>query len=132
MKKEIYKLDARAGNNFEDVAKKAKQIAKEKGVTVEFYFNGVMCLVNGNTNIKWLYRDYANSWTMEWKTVGADCVKSYSIEIQTELKKRIKINEEKRAAEYAEYRAKQENGVSEDKKGTVNPALLTISKSVNI
>ncbi len=66
-----YKLDARAGNNFTDVAEKAKQIANEKGVTVEFDFNGVQCLVNANTNLEWLYRDYSNSWTMEWKTVGA-------------------------------------------------------------
>ena len=104
---ENYKLDARAGDNFDDVAKKAKQIAKEKGVTVEFDFNGVQCLVNANTNLEWLYRDYSNSWTMEWKTVGADCVEKYSVEVQTEFEKRSKINAEKRAKEYAEYRAKE-------------------------
>lgn len=102
-----YKLDASAGSNFTDVSKKAKQIAKEKGVTVEFDFNGVQCLVNANTNLDLLYRDYSNSWTMEWKTVGADCVENYSADVQADFEKRSKIREEKRAKEEAEYRAKE-------------------------
>ena len=66
-----YKSDASVGSNFTDVSQKAKQIANEKGLTVEFEFNGVTCLVNKDTNLEWLHRDYSNSWTMEWKTVGA-------------------------------------------------------------
>jgi hypothetical protein len=104
---ENYKLDARAGNNFTDVAQKAKQIANEKAVTVEFDFNGVTCLVNASTNLEWLYRDYSNSWTMEWKTVGADCVEKYSKEVQTEFERKTKIAEEKAKKANAEYRAKE-------------------------
>lgn len=106
-KMENYKLDASAGSNFTDVSKKAKQIANEKGITVEFDFNGVTCLVNKDTNLEWLYRDYSNSWTMGWKTVGADCVEKYSSEVQADFEKRSKIKEEKRAKEEAEYRAKK-------------------------
>jgi hypothetical protein len=102
-----YKLDASVGSNFTHVSKKAKQIATEKGVTVEFDFNGVTCLVNKDTNLEWLYRDCSNSWTMEWKTVGADCVENYSAEVQADFEKRSKIREEKRAKEDAEYRAKE-------------------------
>lgn len=82
LKMKNYILDVRAGNIFTDVAQIAKQIAKEKGLTVEFDFNGVCCLVNTNTNLDWLYRDYLNScWTLKCKTVGADCVEKYSEEV---------------------------------------------------
>lgn len=102
-----YKLNASAGNNFSTVAEKAKQIATEKNVTVEFEFNGVTCLVDKNTNLEWLYRDYSNSWTMDWKTVGADCLPAYEPEVQAELEKRTKARAEKQAIEDAVYRAKE-------------------------
>lgn len=103
-----YKLDTSAGNNFSTVAEKAKRIAVEKNTVVEFEFNGVTCLVNKNTNLDWLYRDYSNSWTMDWKVLGADCLPAYEPEVQAEFERRTKINEEKRAKEEAEYRVKEE------------------------
>ncbi len=106
-----YKLEAHAGEDFSDVAKKAKEIARQT-LTVEFDFNGVVCLVNKNTNLDWLFRDYMNSWTMEWKTVGADCVEKYSPEVQSELDSRNKIKEEKQAEESAKYRAQEEKEIS--------------------
>lgn len=102
-----YKLNTSAGNNFSTVSEKAKQIAAEKNVTVEFEFNGVICLVDKNTNLDWLYRDYSNSWTMDWKTVGANCLPEYSPEVQAEFERRTKLREEKRQQEEAEYRAKE-------------------------
>lgn len=102
-----YKLDTSAGNNFSTVAEKAKQIATEKNVTVEFEFNGVTCLVDKNTNLDWLYRDYSNSWTMEWKTVGANCQSEYTPQVQAEFEKRTKARAEKQAIEDAAYRAKE-------------------------
>lgn len=102
-----YKLDTSAGNNFSTVAEKAKQIATEKKVTVEFEFNGVTCLVDKNTNLDWLYRDYSNSWTMEWKTVGANCQSEYTPQVQAEFEKRTKARAEKQAIENATYRAKE-------------------------
>lgn len=103
-----YKLDTSAGNNFSTVAEKAKQIATDKNVKVEFEFNGVTCLVSKDTNLDWLYRDYSNSWTMDWKVVGADCLPAYEPEVQAEFERRTKLNEEKRAKQEAEYRAKEE------------------------
>lgn len=103
-----YKLDTSAGNNFSTVSEKAKQIATEKNVTVEFEFNGVICLVDKHTNLDWLYRDYSNSWTMDWKTVGANCLPEYDKKTQGEFERRTKIREEKRAKEEAEYRAKEQ------------------------
>lgn len=102
-----YKLNTSAGNNFSTVSEKAKQIATEKNVTVEFEFNGVICLVDKHTNLDWLYRDYSNSWTMDWETVGANCLPEYSPEVQAEFERRTKLREEKRQQEEAEYRAKE-------------------------
>jgi hypothetical protein len=103
-----YKLNTGAGDKFSTVSAKAKKIATERNVTVEFEFNGVICLVDEKTNLDWLYRDYANSWTMDWKVVGADCLPAYEPEVQIELEKRTAIQKEKREKEDAAYRAKEE------------------------
>jgi len=103
-----YKLEANWGMNFHQVSEKAKQIATEKSVVVEFEFNGCICLVNSNTNLDWLYRDYCNNWTMEWKQVGADCVAEYSSDVKAELEKRNKLAEEKAEAQRIEYKKKDD------------------------
>lgn len=102
-----YKLDSMAGNNFTYVAEKAKVIATEQKVVVEFDFNGVKCLVDSSTNLEWLYRDYSNSWTMEWKTVGANCLAKYSIKTQEKFDRLTKIKKEKAEVEAEEYRKKE-------------------------
>ena len=103
-----YKLNTNAGNNFSTVSQKAKEISTKKNVTVEFDFNGIKCLVNKDTNLEWLYRDYSNSWTMDWKMVGPDCLPFYEAEVQEELEKRTKIKEEKRIKEEVKNRDKEE------------------------
>lgn len=56
-----YKLDARAGSNFFAVSDAAKQIAVTNSCIVEFIFNEITCLVDSNTNLDLLYRDYKNA-----------------------------------------------------------------------
>lgn len=90
-----FKLDTGAGDSFSRVAEKAKAISENKNRIVEFEFNGVNCLVNKTTNLDWLYRDYSNSWTMEWKTVGPICVEEYDTETKSILFGRRKADEEK-------------------------------------
>ncbi len=95
-----YKLDAMAGDNFTDVAEKAKEIATEKKVTVEFDFNTITCLVDSKTKLEWLLRDYHNAHRMEWKTIGTDCVAKYDARTKAELHKRnvaAEIDEKERA-----------------------------------
>lgn len=102
-----YKLNTNVGNDFSTVAEKAKQITAEQNAIVEFEFNGVTCLVSKDTNLEWLYRDYANSWTMDWKQVGSDCVKEYDKETKAELKKRKAIAEEKADEQNRQYKIKE-------------------------
>lgn len=102
MNNEILNTDA--GNNFSSVAEKAKQIATERNNNVEFDFNGIKCIVSASTNLEWLYRDYSNAWTMEWKEVGPDCVIHYDTATIDELTKR---NAEKEA-KYAQQRKESE------------------------
>jgi len=99
-------LDTNCGNDFTTVSKKAKAMATAKQ-NVQFEFNGVICIVSTNTNLDWLYRDYSNSWRMEWKKVGADCVENYSADVQAELERRNILAEEKAKNERIEYRAKE-------------------------
>lgn len=105
---ENIKLEPSLGRTFDRVVEEAKKIAKEKNATVEFNFNGVACLVDKKTNLDNLYRDYSNSWTMNWKTVGPHCVRKYDKKTQAELERLTKIREDKQAKELAEYRAKEE------------------------
>lgn len=89
------KLKTGAGDTFQEVAKKAVEVAQNTEL-VEFEFNGVNCFVNKNTNPEWLFRDYRNSWTMKWKEVGPNCVEAYAAATQKELDKRNADNEKKR------------------------------------
>lgn len=120
-----FKLSTGAGDNFSTVAAKAKEIAKDKNVTVEFDFNGVVCLVDKETNLDYLYRDYSNSWTMEWKTVGANCLKKYPADIKQELTKR------KLAAEIeSEKRRKQQQIEDDAEKKLVDDSLSGIELEI--
>jgi len=104
-----YKLDTSAGNQFQKVAEQASQIASMpnfKGDAVEFEFNGIICLVTAKTNLELLWRDYANAHRMEWKTVGPDCLKQYTKEIQDDLDRRNKLAEEREEQQRREWEAK--------------------------
>lgn len=115
-----YKLNANAGGSFDVVALKAKRIATEKNVTVEFDFNGVTCLVDKDTNTDWLYRDYSNSWIMDWKVVGPNCLAEYGIKTKAEFEKRRAWEKEKSDALEKAYeikQAKEKNNFDEKVKG---------------
>ena len=104
-----YKINTGAGDSFTTVAKDAKELATRKNFTCEFDFNGVICVVNANTNLDWLYRDYSNSWTMGWKTVGPDCVAEYDEETKKEMKRLNDLNDEKQAEQTRQYKIKEDN-----------------------
>jgi hypothetical protein len=89
------KLKTGAGDTFQEVAKKAVEVAQNTEL-VQFEFNGVNCLVHKTTNPELLFRDYCNAWTMEWKEVGPNCVENYDPETQKELDKRKADAERKR------------------------------------
>jgi hypothetical protein len=99
------------GNDFNTVSRKAKAIAENKQAVVEFEFNGVACLVDADTNLNSLYRDYANAWVMEWKSVGPNCAPQYDEATKKELTARNIKKERKaeiRRQELAKKDAKQE------------------------
>ena len=83
-----YILETSGGDSFNKVAEKAKQIAKEKNVIVEFDFNGIKCLVNDKTYLNGLNRDYENAHIMEWKTIGYECKFSYDCDTEIKLRTR--------------------------------------------
>jgi len=101
---ENIKLETGAGDHFSKVAERAqymaKNVQKKEKTVVEFDFNGVKCMVDRDTNLDWLYRDYCNAHIMTWKQVGTDCVEEYDPEIQAELD-RLRAEQEKRQQEQA-------------------------------
>lgn len=95
------------GNSFDDVARKAKVIAENKKAIAEFEFNGVVCLVSKDTNLDWLYRDYSNSWTMEWKSVGPNCIEEYDEGTAKEFH-RLSVKKEEEAEQRRQQLAKKD------------------------
>jgi hypothetical protein len=107
------KIETGAGDWFPKVAEKAqhaaKHIIKIHGKTIaEFDFNGIKCVVDKDTNLEWLERDYHNAHTMEWKVIGPECYPVYELEVQVELDRREKAREEKAEANSKAYRAKED------------------------
>lgn len=95
-----YKLETGAGDSIDNVAKKAKDIAKEKGVTVEFDFNDIVCFVNSETYVDGLVRDYKNAHIMEWKAVGPKCEVWYDADTEIILyTRKLKRAKEKKELE---------------------------------
>lgn len=99
------KVNASAGSHFDGVANNAKIVATEQNGVAEFNFNGITCLVDANTDLKDLYRDYHNASTMDWEEVGPAC-EAYTPEVQAELDARNKAQQEKYDAWIAEEERK--------------------------
>ena len=102
-----YKIQTGAGDHFSKVSQDAKELANEHDFVVEFDFNNVICLVDSNTDLDALYRDYSNSWIMSWKTIGPNCVTKYHKNTQAKLEQLTKIKEEKAEKQAEEYRKKE-------------------------
>jgi hypothetical protein len=102
-----YILETGAGDQFDKVALKAKETANKLTVKtlriVQFEFNGRTVLVSKDTNLDHLWRDYSNSWTMDWREIGPNCVAEYAPSVQKELDGRQKIQQEKQDAQQKEW-----------------------------
>jgi len=103
------------GDWFPKVAERAKDtvLYRNKVLHIDntityFDFNGIKCLVNKDTNLEWLERDYQNAHIMTWKQVGPECYAQYESEVQAELERREKAREERQQVESAAYRARED------------------------
>lgn len=105
---ENYILGNSAGSNFDSVSKKAYEIACSLKRIVEFEFNGRKCLVSSTTVLENLWRDYSNSWTMDWRTIGPDCADNYSPEVAEELRNRLIAQEKQHDEDCKKQQAKDE------------------------
>lgn len=112
-----YKLETYGGESIEKVAAQAKEVSNERGGTVEFDFNGVQCLVNSETVVDWLVRDYMNAHTMDWKTVGPKCEWIYDVDTEIELytRKLASAKQRKLQAEAYQVKADEERRIVEEK-----------------
>ncbi len=103
------------GDWFPKVAERAKDTVEYRNnllgidnTIAEFNFNDIKCLVNKDTNLEWLERDYQNAHLMEWKQVGFESYAQYESEVLAELERREKVREEKHQVESVAYRAKED------------------------
>lgn len=103
-----YILETSLGKTFDGVSRQAKELATEHGITVEFDFNEIKCLVDYFTDLKLLHRDYMNASIMDWKVVGPDCLSDYEPEVSEELDRRNKQRDEEYIIQISEWKEKEE------------------------
>lgn len=101
------KLQTYGGDTFSEVSKKAKEMAAKTNSEIEFEFNGITCIVDEKTVLDWLNMDYKNAHIMEWKEVGPDCVMSYDVDTEIELRKRQLAQAERRKQHEKEQREQE-------------------------
>lgn len=115
-----FKMTTHAGNHFDSVAANAKAEATERGCEIEFDFNGINCVVDKDTNLEWLWRDYANAHRMEWKEIGANCVEVYPADVQAVLDRRnmeAELRQEQQRKEQQQADEKEKAAFAEKVKG---------------
>ncbi len=93
-------MNTGAGDMFSKCAEKAKEIAQQQNVTVEFDFNDVLCLVDKDTYIPNLERYYHDAHIMDWKTIGPKYEWDYDADTEIELcSRRLKRATDRKASE---------------------------------
>lgn len=99
------------GNTFGNASEKAKTISIDKETEVEFEFNNVTCIVDKNTDLKLLWKDYSNAHLMEWREV--DGKMNYTEEVLSEMKKRQDVSDKKQD-QYRKERDEKDNKQKND------------------
>jgi hypothetical protein len=102
------KINCNLGSTIKECIIKAKEKAFEMATEVEFDFNGVVVVVNQDSNEHQLSRDYMNSHIMNWKEIGPDTVDEYSDRLKTELANRRAKRIELEVEQQRIYDEKQE------------------------
>jgi hypothetical protein len=105
---ENLKIQTQPGDNFDKVVQIAICSAILNDSNAEFDFNGVTVIVDKDSNNALVYRDYSNSWTMGWKTIGPKYDKEYSYETQS-------IYNKNKAEQDAKRKAEQEESIRKEK-----------------
>lgn len=100
--------EAGIGENINTATNTAKALAIKKDQVVEFDFNGILCVVNKDTDPKLLTRDYGNAHKMGWTTIGPIFLSKYDDATISNIAQVDKTNEEKRAIQA------EKNRITED------------------
>jgi hypothetical protein len=116
-----YVLDPLCGSTFDSVANEAKTLSTHNGYIVEFEFNGCKCLVNSDTNLDLLYRDYCNRYDLGWNSVGPDCMLEYTdlIKDTLDIKREISLNESKKREIEYKNKEKKSREIFQEKVGDI-------------
>lgn len=111
------KLKTYAGDSFDEISKKAKEVATKSKISVEFEFNGINCIVSESTILDCFYRDYSNAHLMGWGTVGPVCDLQYSPDTEIELytRKLERAKENKRMYEEMDRKEKADRQLVQEK-----------------
>lgn len=97
-------LESYVGDTFSKVAEHAKITAERANRTAVFEFNGRNVLVDKNSNLGLIWRDYSNSWSLGWEEIGPHPKAEYSVgEVET---MRLYNEEQERKQKQYEQEAK--------------------------
>lgn len=103
---------------------KTLQIAQEKAITsgqeVQFDFNGVRIVVDKQSNLDHIYRDYCNAHLMKWEEVGPHTEQEYSASVVSEMDRRrneIEIKHKKNRERHEREKQEKDRALQEKVKG---------------
>lgn len=102
MKKKIEVLVPESMEDFSSIVIKAREILESSDVNVVWDFNGIICIVDRESNLDLVSRDYNDAFTMNWKTVGPVYLTDRGIEVESKIKK---LNERRNLEESLETKA---------------------------
>lgn len=94
------------GDMITTIAEKAKAISIETNDMVEFKFNDILCIVDKNTNLDLLIRDYHTSFIMNWNIIGPICVDEYDAETKKNIQVKTEERKRKSDEEHKKYQLK--------------------------
>lgn len=115
------------GESVDGVMKKAQDISKKINQIVEFEFNGITILVDENTNLDHLLRDYNTAWITGWKTIGNVCAVEYSESVLNEIKTAQEAINKRQEEQQAKWKLEEEKQQAEFNKKVGRSMLMTIN-----
>lgn len=111
-------LESYAGDTFSKVAEHAKITAERSNKIAVFEFNGRNIMVDKDSNLELIQRDYSNSWSLGWEEVGPHPKAEYSTE-ELEIMRLYNEEQERKQRQYEqEAKVKQQQKEAQIKEQT--------------
>jgi len=88
------RMQVMLGYDFDYTSKEAKKFSIANNLICSFDFNGIICLIDKNTNLNNLHKYYNDAHFMKWTKIGPICDDEYDDKTKNDYEKKLKKSEE--------------------------------------